>query len=111
MTAFTDLHDAAQDFSEGLMGETFSYTSLAGTVTTGLLGVFNQAQAEFSFEDFSQKRTVDLICVSSKTQWKTVVPANRATVTYGGIGYLIASVDGDNTAGEIAYTLGLKRMT
>ena len=99
MSAFTDLHDAAQDFSEGLMGEVFSYTSLAGVTTAGLVGVFNQAQAEFSFQDFSQKRTVDLVCVTSKTQWGAVVPANRATVTYGAVAYLIESIDGAGTAG------------
>lgn len=111
MSAFTEIHDAAADFNEDVMGEAFTYTSTAGVTTSGLVGVFNQAQAEFSFEDFSQRRTVDMVCVSSKTQWASVVPENRATLTYGNVAYTIDSIDGANTAGESCFTLGLKRLT
>jgi hypothetical protein len=111
MSAFTDIHDAASAFNESVMGETFSYTSLAAVTTTGLVGVFNQAQAAFDFQDFSQRRTVDLTCVTSKTQWAAVVPENRGTVSYGSVGYTIDSIDGANTAGESCYTLQLKRLT
>jgi len=111
MTAFTDIHQAAADFNEAVMGESFSYTSTASVTTTGLVGVFNQAAAQFDFGDFSQRRTVDLTCVTEKTQWSAVVPENRGTVTYGNVAYTIDSIDGANTAGEVAYTLQLKRLT
>jgi hypothetical protein len=111
MSAFTAIHGAASAFNESVMGETFSYTSLASSTTSGLVGVFNQAQAAFDFQDFSQRRTVDLTLVSRKTQWAAVVPENRGTVTYGNVGYTIDSIDGANTAGESCYTLQLKRLT
>lgn len=110
MSAFNDLNAAAQSFSETVMGETFSHTSAAGSTTSGLSGVFNQAQAVFSFEDFSQKQVIDLVCVSGKEQWGAVVPANRETITYGGVAYAIHSIDGLNSAGEPAFTLGLKKL-
>lgn len=111
MGAFTDLNAAASSFNETVMGESFSYTSTAGATTSGLVGVFNQAQAQFSFEDFSQRRVVDLICVSGKTQWGNVVPGNRGTITYGSVAYVIEEVDGASTAGEACYTLNLKRLS
>ena len=111
MSAFTDLNTTAATFSENVMGESFSYTSPAGATTSGLTGVFNQVQAAFSFEDFSTRRTTDLTCVSSKTQWGAVTPANRGTITYGSVAYTIEDVDGASTAGEPCFTLQLKRLT
>jgi hypothetical protein len=93
------------------MGETFSYTSTAGATVSGLTGVFNQAQEQFSFEEFSQRRVVDLICVTSKTQWGATVPGNRGTISYGSVSYVIESIDGTSSAGEPCYELGLKRLS
>lgn len=111
MGAFDDLNAAAADFNESVMGESFSYTSMAGATTSGLTGVFNQAQEQFSFEDFSQRRVVDLICVSGKTQWGATVPANRGTITYNSVSYAIESVSGTSSSGEPCYELGLKRLS
>jgi hypothetical protein len=111
MGAFDDLNAAAADFNESVMGETFTYTPTTGSAVSGLVGVFNQAQEQFSFEDFSNRRTVDLVCVSSKTQWGATVPAIRGKVTYGGIDYVAESVDGTASAGEPCYELGLKRLS
>jgi hypothetical protein len=111
MGAFDTLNAAAADFNEAVMGESFSYTSTAGATTSGLTGVFNQAQEQFSFEDFSQRRTVDLVCVSGKTQWGAVVPGNRGTITYGSVSFVIESVDGTASTGEPCYELGLKRLS
>ena len=111
MSAFDDLNARAGEFAETNMGESFTYTSIGGVVTSGLVGVFNQAEAEFNFEDFSQRRSVDLVCASTKTQWGATVPANRATITYGGIAYSIEGVDATDTAGDPWYTLRLKRLT
>jgi hypothetical protein len=108
MSAFDDLNAAAQDFSEGVMGETFSYTSPAGSTTTGLTGVFNQPVAVFSFEDFSQKAVVDLVCVTGKEQWGAVVPANRGTISYNSITYTVDAIDGISSAGEPCFTINLK---
>jgi hypothetical protein len=111
MGAFDDINDAAADFNESVMGEPFTYTSTAGTLTSGLVGVFNQAQAQFSMEDFSMRRTVDLVCVTSKDQWAAVVPGARGVISYGGTSYVIESIDGTDSAGEQCYTLTLKRLT
>ena len=111
MGAFDTLNAAAADFNEAVMGESFSYTSTAGATTSGLTGVFNQAQEQFSFEDFSQRRTVDLVCVSGKTQWGAVVPCNRGTITYGSVSFAIESVYGTASTGEPCYELGLKRLS
>lgn len=111
MGAFNDLNAAAADFNEAVMGESFTYTSTAGTVTSGLTGVFNQAAAEFSFEEFSTRRTVDLVCVSGKTQWAAVVPGVRCVITYGSIAYVIETIDGADSAGEPCFELGLKRLS
>ena len=111
MGAFDTLNSAAADFNETVMGESFSYTSPAGSALAGLVGVFNQAQEQFSFEDFSQRRAVDLVCVSSKTQWGATVPANRGTITYGSVSFVIESIDGTASAGEPCYELGLKRLS
>jgi hypothetical protein len=111
MGAIDNLTAKAATFAEGLFGEAFTYTDLSSVTTSGLKGVFNQVEAEYTFEEMAQKRAVDLVCVSSKTQWGTVVPANRCTVTYGGVGYVIDKVDGVTTTGEPCYTLRLKRLT
>ncbi|NBW14604.1 MAG: hypothetical protein EBR82_42055 [Caulobacteraceae bacterium] len=108
---FAEINARAGRFAEQTMGETFSYTSLASVTTSGLVGVFNQVEAEYIFEDASQRRQTDLVCMSSKTQWASVVPANRATITYGGIAYTIDKVDAADTAGDPWYTLRLKRLT
>lgn len=111
MGSFDDINDSAADFNESVMGESFSYTSTAGATTTGLLGVFNQAEAQFSMEDFSMRRTVDLVCVTSKDQWSAVVPGARGTITYGSTAYVIEKIDGTDSAGEQCYTLSLKRLS
>lgn len=111
MGAFDDLNSAAADFNEAVMGESFSYTSTAGSTTSSLTGVFNQAQEQFGFEEFSQRRTVDLVCVSGKTQWGATVPENRGTITYNSVSFVIESIDGTASPGEPCYELGLKRLS
>lgn len=117
MGAFDDINSAAADFSESVMGETFSYAPQDGSPTvTGLTGVFNQDQAQFAFEEFSQRQRVDLVCVTSKAQWAAtvygaIVPENRGTVTYNSVTYTIESVDGANSPGEPCYALGLRVAT
>lgn len=111
MGSFDDINATTADFNESVMGETFTYTSTAGAQTTGLLGVFNQAQAQFSMEDFSMRRTVDLVCVTGKAQWSAVVPGARGVIVYGSTSYVIESIDGQDSAGEQCYTLTLKRLT
>jgi len=111
---FNEVTAAGQDFSEGteIFGESFTYTAPNGGATTsGLVGVFNQVEIEYQFDDFSTKKMTALICVSSKPQWASVVPANRGKVTYGNIGYQIEKIDGADTAAEPAYQLTLKRLT
>lgn len=112
MSDFNRVNAAAADFNEGVMGESFTYTSPDGaTVLTGLAGVFNQVQAQFSMEDFSFRRTTDLVCVTGKTQWGATVPLNRGTVACGSVNYKIEEIDGVASAGESCYTLVLKRLT
>lgn len=111
MGAFDDINDSAADFNESVMGESFTYTSTAGATTSGLVGVFNQAQVQFSMEDFSMRRTVDLVCVTSKDQWAAVAPGARGVIAYGGTNYVIESIDGTDSAGEQCYTLSLKRLS
>ncbi len=111
MGAFDDINDAAADFNEAVMGESFSYTTRAGTTTSGLVGVFNRVEDVYSFEDVSQRKETTLVCVSSKTQWAAVVPENRATITYGGNGYTIEQIDGTASDGEPCYELKLKKLT
>lgn len=108
--SFTAINSAAADFNEAVMGESFTYTTPAGVTTSGLVGVFNQASAEFSMEEFALRRTVDLVCVTGKTQWAAVVPAARGKITYNSIVYVIESIDGDNTPGEACFALSLKRL-
>jgi len=111
MSAFDDINAATADFNESVMGESFSYTSTASVTTTGLVGVFNQAAAQFSMEEFSMRRTVDLVCVSGKVQWGAVVPSARGTITYGSIAYSIEDIDGLSSSGEQCYSLTLKRLS
>lgn len=111
MSAFDTLNARAADFAEANMGEPFSYTSPAGVTTSGLVGVFNQVEATYTLEDFSQRRETELTLASSKTQWGAVVPANRGTITYGSIAYTIDHVAAVSTAGDPWYTLRLKRLT
>lgn len=102
---------AAASFNEPIMGEAFSYTSTAGTTTSGLVGVFNHVQAAYGFEDFSVRKTTDLSCVSSKPQWGAVVPATRGTITYNSVAYTIENIDGAATPGEPCYAFTLKLLT
>ena len=111
MSAFDDINAAAATFNETNMGESFSYTSPAGATTSSLTGVFNQAQSQFSFDDFSMRRTVDLILVCGKTQWGATVPAARGTITYTSVSYSIEDIDGLASPGEACYSLSLKRLT
>jgi hypothetical protein len=111
MGAFDDINSAAAGFNEAVMGETFTYTTPAGSATSGLLGVFNTVEAEFTFQDFSQRKDVSLVCISSKTQWGAVEPANRGTITYGGNTYTIEKIAGTDTDGEPCFELTLKVLT
>lgn len=111
---FYDVAAAAQDFSEGtgIFGESFSYTAPNGGATTsGLIGVFNQVEIEYQFDDFSTKKVTALMCVASKTQWGATVPGDRGTITYGSVAYQIEKVDGTSSAGEPAFGLTLKKLT
>lgn len=111
MGAFYDIAASAAEFSENVMGEAFSYTSPGGTTTSGLLGVFNQVEATYTFEDSSQRRVVELDLMTRKAGWGAVTPANRGTITYGGIAYTIDKIDGADTSGDPWFTLRLKRLT
>lgn len=111
MSDFNDISASAADFNEAVMGEAFTYTTPAGVTTSGLAGVFNQAQAAYAMDEFATRRTVDLVCVSGKTQWGAVVPAARGTVTYNAIGYTIEDIDGLDSPGEQCYQLTLKRLS
>jgi len=101
-----------------------SYTSSTGEVWTlsggaiivsrvELVGVFNQVEVEYQFDEFSTRKQTALACVTSKTQWTTasITPANRGVLTYGSANYVIEKIDGADTAAECAYTLTLKRLT
>jgi len=111
MSAFDTLNARAAAFAEENMGESFAYTSPGGTTTTGLLGVFNQQEAVYTFEDFSQRRETDLVCASSKSQWGATVPENRGVINYGSVDYSIDKVDATATAGDPWYTMRLRRLT
>lgn len=111
---FNEVTAAGQDFSEGteVFGESFTYTAPNGGATTsGLVGVFNQVEIEYQFDDFSTKKITALVCVSSKPQWGAVVPADRGIITYNGITYQAEKVDGTNTPAEPAFELTLKKLT
>ena len=111
MSDFNNINAGAADFNEAVMGESFSYTSTAGVTTSGLLGVFNQASAEYSFEDFSMRKKTDLVCVTGKAQWAAIVPGPRGTITYNSIAYTIEDIAGADSPGEQCYALSLKRLT
>lgn len=111
---FNDVTAAGQEFSEDseVFGESFTYTAPnGGSTTSGLVGVFNQVEIEYQFADFSTKKVTVLVCVSSKTQWGAVVPADRGIITYNSITYQAEKVDGTNSPGEPAYELTLKKLT
>lgn len=111
---FNEVTAAGQAFSEGtdIFGESFSYTAPNGGATTsGLIGVFNQVEVEYQFDEFSTKKVTALYVVTSKTQWGGVVPGDRGVVTYGGITYQIEKIDGADTAAEPAYGFTLKKLT
>ncbi len=111
MGAFDDINAAAADLNEDVMGESFTYTTPAGSTTSGLVGVFNTVEAEFTFQDFSQRKDVRLVCISSKTQWGAVEPANRGVIAYGGNNYTIEKIAGTDTSGEPCYELTCKVLT
>lgn len=111
---FNEVTAAGQEFSEGteIFGESFTYMAPnGGTTTSGLVGVFNQVEHEYQFDEFSTKKMTALLCVTSKTQWGAVVPADRGVITYGGIAYQIEKADGTDTAAEPAFGLTLKKLT
>ena len=111
---FNEVTASVQSFSEGtqLFGESFSYTAPnGGSTTSGLVGVFNEVEVEYTFSEFVTNKKTALMCVSSKPQWGSVVPADRGIVTYGGIIYQTEKIDGANTAAEPAYTLTRKKTT
>ena len=111
MGAFDTLNIAGQQFAEDNMGETFSHTSKANVVTSGLVGVFNQVTQDFVMQDFSTRKATDLVSVSGKVQWGSVVPADRETITYGSTAYQIHHIAGVLSAGEPCYELTLKKLT
>lgn len=111
---FNEVTAAGQDFSENseVFGESFTYTAPnGGSTTSGLVGVFNQVEIEYQFDEFSFKKMTALLVISSKPQWGAVVPDDRGTITYNGIAYQIEKLDGLNTPAEPAYGLTLKKLT
>lgn len=106
---FNETAAAGQSFSESteVFGESFTYAN------TSLVGVFNQVEVEYQFDEFSTRKQTALACVTSKTQWTTanIAPSNRGVLTYGAVAYVIEKIDGEDTAAECAYTLTLKRLT
>lgn len=113
---FNEVTAAGQSFSEDteLFGESFTYTAPNGGATAAaMVGVFNQVEIEYQFDEFSTKKLTGLMCVTSKPQWVTaaVTPADRGIITYGAITYQIEKIDGLNTAAEPAYGLTLKKLT
>lgn len=111
---FNEVTAAGQDFSEGteVFGESFTYTAPnGGQTTSGLVGVFNQVEIEYQFDDFSVKKLTTLIVVTSKPQWAAVVPGDRGIVTYNSITYQIEKIDGLSTPAEPAYTFTCKKLT
>ncbi len=112
MGAFDTLNAAAQEFAEEMMGETFSYRSPAGVVTSGLVGVFNQVSQDFQFDDFSVKQVTTYTVVSSKTQWGSVVPGdNGQVIDSSGGTYDVNQISGTLSAGEPAYEITLNKLT
>lgn len=111
---FNEQTAAGQEFSENseVFGESFTYTAPNGGATTsGLVGVFNQVEIEYQFDEFSTKKITLLTVVTSKPQWAAVVPADRGIVTYDSVTYQIEKIDGITTPAEPAYTLSCKKLT
>ena len=106
---FNEVTAAGQAFSESteLFGESFTYQG------TSLVGVFNQVELDYQMADFSIRKVTGLVCVTSKPQWVAagLVPADRQTITYGGVAYPIQQIAGADTDGEPAYTLTLFKLT
>lgn len=112
MGGFDILNQVAQSYSEAVMGESFSYTSPAGIVTSGLVGVFNQVNIDFQFTDFSSKKITTYTVISGKMQWGAVVPTDNGIVTDSSAGtYSVTTVAGSNSAGEPAFEITLKKLT
>ena len=90
------------------MGDTFVYNS-----TNTFTGVFSQVEIEYQFDEFSTRMQTADVVLTQKLQWTTagVVPADRKTVTVGGIAYTVFRVDGVNSPSEPSYALYLKRLT
>lgn len=111
---FNEVTAAGQAFSENtdVFGESFTYTAPNGGATTsGLVGVFNQVEIEYQFDEFSTKKLTAMYCVTSKPQWGAVVPGDRGIITYDSITYQIEKIDGSNTPAEPAFGLTLKKLT
>lgn len=111
---FFEVAQAGQNFSENtsIFGESFTYTAPNGGATTsGLIGVMNQVELEYQFDEFSTKKIAGLVVISSKTQWGAVVPGDRGVITYGSVTYQIEKVDGTSTGGEPAFSLTCKKLT
>lgn len=110
---FNEVTAAGQTFTENteVFGEAFTYTAPGGNTSISLVGIFNQVEIEYRFSEFSNKQLTGLMCVSSKPQWGSTVPADRGTVTYNGIGYIIEKVDGTKSPSEPSYGLTLKNLT
>lgn len=111
---FFEVAQAGQTFSEGtsIFGDSFTYTAPNGGATTAaMVGVMNQVEIEYQFDEFSTKKVTGLTVVSSKSQWGAVVPADRGIITYGSVTYQIEKVDGTSTAAEPAYGLTCKKLT
>ena len=104
--AFDTLNAAAATWNQATMGTAFTH----GISAASLTGVLNQPSAEFSFDETGTRRLVDRVLVASKSQFATV-PANRDTITSGGIAYTVDAIDGLNDAGEPCYTLYLRVQT
>lgn len=106
---FYETAAAGQSFAEdsNIFGEAFSYGGAS------LIGVFNQAEIEYQFNEYSTRKLTGLVCVSSKPQWVAagVTPQDRGVLTYNGVTYQTERIDGLNTPGEPAYTLTLKKLT
>lgn len=108
MGAFQTLNNRVQQWNEAVMGDSFTYDS-----AYSFTGVFSQVEIEYQFDEYSTRmQTADAVS-TQKAQWTSagVTPADRKTVTVGGINYSIFKVDGVNSPSEPSYTLYLKRLT
>lgn len=109
---FNALNIRGQLFAEANMGETFTYAVQGGVTLTGLLGVFNIVDQEFTFADFSYRKVTTYTCISSCAQWGNNYPSLRCQITdSSGVTYVVDSIKGSNTAGDPAYELGLSKLT